>query len=124
METRQKIVRREWVLLGLTALFLCLLLGLFLRDRAEAEVPALVETDLSVPVEEVRLDPSPLDLNAASEEELTTLPGIGEELARRIVEYREAGGPFENVEELTEVPGIGPGKLAALEGLVTVEDNE
>jgi len=122
METRQKIVRCELVLLGLTGLFLCMLVGLYLRDRTE--VPALVETELSAPVEEVRPDPSPLDLNAASEEELTALPGIGEELARRIVEYREAGGPFESVEELTEVSGIGPGKLAALEGLVTVEDNE
>ena len=47
--------------------------------------------------------------------------GIGEELARRIVEYREEHGPFEAVEDLTEVSGIGQGKLAALEGLVTVE---
>ncbi len=124
METRQKIVRCEWVLLGLTGLFLCLLLGLFLRDRAEAEVPALVETERRAAVEEVRPDPSPLDLNTASEEELTALPGIGGELARRIVEYRESSGPFENVEELTEVSGIGPGKLAALEGLIIVEDNE
>jgi len=124
METRQKTVRCEWALLGLTGLFLCLLLGLYFHDRAEAEAPALVETALSVPVEEVRPDPSPLDLNAASEEELTALPGIGEELARRIVEYREANGPFESVEELTEVSGIGPGKLAAMERLVTVEDNE
>lgn len=124
MEARQKIVRCEWVLLGLTGLFLCLLLGLYLHDRKTAEVPVLVETDLSVPVEEVRPDPSPLDLNAASEEELTALPGIGEELARRITEYREANGPFESVEELTEVSGIGPGKLAALEGLIIVEDNE
>ncbi len=99
METRQKIIRREWVLLGLTGLFLCLLLGLFFHDRAE--VPALVETDLSVPAEEVRPEPSPLNLNAASEEELFARPGIGEELARRIVEYRETYGPFESVEQLT-----------------------
>ena len=124
METQRKIIRSEWVLLGLTALFLCLLLGLFLHDRAVMAAPASVETGLSVPVEEVRPDPSPLDLNAAAEEELTALPGIGEALARRIVEYREANGPFESVEELTEVSGIGPGKLAALEGLVTVEDTE
>jgi len=122
MEARQKI--GEWVLLGLTGLFLCLLLGLYLHDRKAAEAPAVVETERSVPVEEIRPDPSPLDLNTASEEQLTTLPGIGEELARRIVEYRGTKGPFESVEELTEVSGIGPGKLAALEGLVTVEDNE
>ena len=124
METRRKIIRGQGVLLGITALFLCLLLGLFFHDRAAMAAPASVETRLSVPVEEVRPDPSPLDLNAAAEEELTALPGIGEALARRIVEYREANGPFESVEALTEVSGIGPGKLAALEGLVTVEDTE
>ena len=124
METRRKIARGEWALLGLTGLFLCLLLGLFLRDRAALEAPASVETRLTAPVEEVRPDPSPVNLNAADEAALTALPGIGEELAARIVEYREEHGPFETVEALTEVSGIGQGKLAALEGLVTVEDSE
>ena len=124
METRRKIARGEWVLLGLTGLFLCLLLGLFLRDRAALEAPASVETRLSVPVEEVRPDPSPVNLNTADPAALTALPGIGEELAARIVAYREEHGPFEAVENLTEVSGIGQGKLAALEGLVTVEDSE
>ena len=124
METRRKVVRCERVLLGLTALFLCMLFGLFLYDRKMTAVPASAETGLSVPVEEVRPDPSPLDLNAATEAELTALPGIGEALAKRIVEYREANGFFKKVEDLTEVSGIGPAKLAALEGLVTVEDME
>ena len=124
METRRKTAWGEWVLLGLTGLFLCLLLGLYLRDRKAAEAPALVETERTVPIEEVRPDPSPVNLNTAPAEELTALPGIGEELARRIVQYREEHGPFEAVEDLTKVPGIGQGKLAALEGLVTVEDSE
>jgi len=124
VETRRKIARGEWVLLGLTGLFLCLLLGLFLRDRAILEAPASVETRLTAPVEEVRPVPSPVNLNTADEEALTALPGIGEELAARIAAYREENGPFETVEDLTRVPGIGQGKLAALEGLVTVEDSE
>lgn len=124
METRRKIARGEWVLLGMTGLFLCLLLGLFLRDRAVLGAPASVETRLTAPVEEVRPDPSPLNLNAAGAEDLTALPGIGEALAGRIVQYREEHGPFETVENLTKVSGIGQGKLAALEGLVTVEDTE
>lgn len=124
METRRKIAWGEWALLGLTGLFLCLLLVLFLRDRAAMEAPAFVETRLSVPAEEARPDPEPVNLNTADRAALTALPGIGEELAARIVEYREEHGPFETVEEITEVSGIGQGKLAALEGLVTVEDSE
>ena len=124
MDTRRRIARGQWALLGLTALFLCLLLGLFFRDRAAAAGRASVETGLTVPLEEFSPDPSPLNVNAATEEELTALPGIGETLARRIVEYREEHGPFGSLEELTNVPGVGPVKLAALEGLASVEDTE
>ncbi|MCI8842124.1 MAG: helix-hairpin-helix domain-containing protein [Oscillibacter sp.] len=124
IETRRNAAWGEGALLGLTGLFLCLLLGLFLRDRAAMEAPASVETALTAPVEEVRPDLSPVNLNTADEAALTALPGIGEALAARIVEYREEHGPFEAVEDLTNVSGIGQGKLAALEGLVTVEDSE
>ena len=67
-------------------------------------------------------EPGPLDLNRATVQELTTLPGIGEVLAQRIVDYREAHGPFRSVEELIAVEGIGEGKLEKLRELVTVEE--
>ena len=122
MKTRRKTAPGEWALLGLTGLFLCGLLGLFLRDQAAMEAPAAVETERAAPLEEVR--PDLVNLNTADAEALTALPGIGEELAGRIAAYREEHGPFEAVEDLTKVPGIGQGKLAALEGFVTVEDSE
>ena len=122
METRQKIIRGEWVLLGLTGLFLCLLLGLFYHDRAAA--PDSVSVERAASSEELRPELEKVDLNTAAEEELMELPGIGEALARRIVEYREAHGPFRTVEQLTEVSGIGQGKLAELEGRITVEETE
>ena len=53
---------------------------------------------------------------------LKTLPGIGEVLAQRIVDYREAHGPFRSVDELIAVEGIGEGKLEKLRELVTVEE--
>ena len=61
-------------------------------------------------------------MHKASEEELQNLPGIGPELAERIVAYREEHGAFGSVEEIMEVPGIGEGKFAALEGRITVNN--
>ena len=51
---------------------------------------------------------APLDLNRAAPGDLAALPGIGPGLAARIVEYRQAVGPFPRVEALRGVPGIGP----------------
>lgn len=63
----------------------------------------------------------PLNLNAASLEELTRLPGIGPVLAQRIVDYRQVYGDFSALEELKEVAGIGEKKFRELEDYLTVE---
>lgn len=63
-----------------------------------------------------------LDLNRAGEEELRMLPGIGEELARAIVEYRQQQGPFRLPEELMQVEGIGEGKYAVLADWIDIGD--
>lgn len=60
----------------------------------------------------------PISLNRATAGELTTLPGIGPVLARRIVDHREASGPFESVDDLLDVSGIGERLLAGLRDLV------
>ncbi len=55
-----------------------------------------------------------LNVNTATETELTQLPGVGPGLARRIVEYRAANGPFQTIDDLQNVSGIGPSKFAKL----------
>jgi len=50
-----------------------------------------------------------LDLNRAEVEELVQLPGIGPELAARIVEFRQRNGGIRGADDLLAVPGIGPG---------------
>jgi competence ComEA-like helix-hairpin-helix protein len=65
-------------------------------------------------------DPRPLDLNRASAEEISRLPGVGPSLAQRIVQERERRGRFETSDSLRGILGLGPKKLAALLPLVTV----
>ena len=62
----------------------------------------------------------PVNINTASKKELDALPGIGEVLAQRIIDYRSANGPFSTVDDLTKVKGIGAKTLEKLKPYATV----
>jgi competence ComEA-like helix-hairpin-helix protein len=59
-----------------------------------------------------------IDLNSATWVEWSQLPGIGPQLAHRIVQDREAHGPFRMLDELRRVKGIGPKKIEAIRPFV------
>lgn len=61
-----------------------------------------------------------IDLNAASARDLEALPGIGPVLAGRIVEHRERAGPFQRLEDLLQVTGVGPRLLDRLRPHVVI----
>ena len=119
----------KWVL-GLTAVFLLATGGWFLMAQERAATPTVTVgqtgiADSSEPDEEKDYPDSLLpgeiiDLNAADVYDLSRLPGIGEKRAADIVARREEKGPFQSVEELAEISGIGPGTLEKLKDYVTV----
>jgi competence protein ComEA len=65
-----------------------------------------------------------VDLNQAEQPELLQLPGIGESLAERILDYREAHHGFRDIDELRKVRGIGPATMAKLRPWVCVSPME
>lgn len=123
-------------MLTLTVLFLT---GLTVRHVQEQQIPpvavdSLVAQPVDVPGDtdtetrsSVRPSPSPenpLDINAASRNALQTLPGIGPSLSERIVEYRSTQRPFQRIEELRRVRGIGPKTLNDLHPKIVVHPTE
>lgn len=92
-----------------------------LSDGLRVYVPVIGET--AAPIVEGSSDaaaPGPIDLNAATADQLDALPGVGPATATAIIAYRREHGPFASIEELLEVPGIGPSKLAQMRSLIVV----
>jgi comEA protein len=70
-----------------------------------------------------RLEDAPVlqvNINTAGTEELASLPKVGPKLAERIIDYRRQNGPFENVDQLTAVKGIGKKMLEKIRPYITI----
>lgn len=116
---------RLQILTLLTAVFAAFILGLFMGRNFNRvpvqiqELPAVTVAATAPSEEPAPTEPSIININTATLEQLQTLPGIGPVIAQRIIAYREEYGVYESVGELMNVSGIGEKKLESIWDFVT-----
>ena len=112
----------RWVLI-LCGILLVLGGACFWELSALADGDWSVETHRAVELESwFPEEAQRININTASVEQLKELPGIGDALVKRIVEYREEHGFFDSIARLLEVKGIGAKTFQGIQDLITVEE--
>ena len=144
VSTMKKHVKIEYILILATMVFAAFTAGYFLgrnnthavmtQSEASVTVEKLEQAEAALQAEETTGAQTPdslkktvsgsrsglVNINIATQEELETLPGIGEELADRIIEHRKMIGGFREKSDICSVPGIGEKKYEAIQSLITV----
>lgn len=116
----------EILVLVIFGVFVLIFLGSYL---ATAQAPGIwISTEYNSvntaadekDVEEKTVDADLVDINTADQAELESLPGIGTAKAQAILDYRSVHGPFDSIEELLEVEGIGEKLLEKIQDYVII----
>lgn len=94
----------------------------FVAMSLVAVMALAMSSGLAVAAEKPQGPAAKVNINTATAEQLTQLPGVGEKLAARIVEHRQKEGPFRSAQELMNVRGIGEKNFQKLEAYLTVGD--
>jgi len=141
-ENKRRLGRAEKIVLALMALAVMFTLGFFagrssrsggamtVQAQKSPETSASQTQDTGQAAEsasETTADESAspdalINVNTATAAELETLPGIGEVMAQRIIEFRETYGDFILTDEITDVSGIGEATFENIKDLITVGD--
>lgn len=112
-------------LLLLCLLSFCVALGFFVGRTTSSDVVMLQQNEYTEPsaAPENTKDSSVdyrLDINTATKYQLMELPGIGEVLAQRILQYREENGAFPSIDHIMDVEGIGEVKFDGIRDLIKI----
>ena len=123
--------KSEYILIA-SALFIVALIIIYIAIYSPPLVPENIVSNKVVVTETVTQIPTSetvsttniseiININTATIEELVTLDGIGEAIAKRIVDYRTENGKFTNIEDLMNVSGIGEKKFNAIKKFLSVD---
>lgn len=109
-------------------------LAYVLDDGIKIKIPNLDDEDIGdedvlskdsgegiIQEDEKKTNTNIVNINKATENELSTLPGIGNSLATRIVEYRKQNGNFKTIEDIKNVSGIGESKFANIKDFISIK---
>jgi competence protein ComEA len=102
---------KRWMGVVAVALW-CVAGGVAVGEEKDKERPVRVTVD----AKDVKVN-----INEATKTELMKLAGVGAGSAQKIIEYREAHGPFKKAQDLEKVDGVGKGVLEKNSGRITVK---
>lgn len=71
--------------------------------------------------ENISINSTKVNINTANEEKLKTLPGVGESMAKKIIDYRNKNGKFNSIEDIKNVNGIGDSKYESIKEYLTTK---
>lgn len=116
----------QWIMIGITVMFACVLLGFFLgRNTTHNYIPLnnsnTTTGELTQDIPHEGNSDGKININTASKRQLMLLDGIGETTAQKIIDYRTENGNFKTIEDLLNVNGIGEKRFNQIKDNIKVE---